>query len=148
MPRSTIAVAVDGVVAAGGLDRLEDVGLAGPAVAVLDAAQRVELDVVPVGGVHAGAIALVEAAHEPELAHPDRSGAAVEHDVQPHGPVPVVLRRHDHGIGLNRAVHRRDEAADDLALLHRPRALRRPRGPRPALGTVRAPISEASGRPV
>ena len=44
-------VAVDVVVAADGLDRLEDVGLAGPAVAVLDPAQRVQLDVVPVGGV-------------------------------------------------------------------------------------------------
>ena len=119
-PAQDDPVAVDGVVAAGGLDRLEDVGLAGPAVAVLDPAQRVQLDVVPVGGVRGGAVPLVEASEEPELAHPHRPAAAVEHDVEPHGPVPVVLRRHDHGVGLDRAVHRRDEAADDLALLPGP----------------------------
>ena len=63
-----------------GLDHLEDVGLAGPSVAVLDPSQRVELDVVPVGGVRGGAVPLVED-HEPKH-HPDRSAAAVEHHVQ------------------------------------------------------------------
>ena len=43
------AVAVDVVVAADGLDGLEDVGFARPAVAILDAAQRVQFDVVLIG---------------------------------------------------------------------------------------------------
>ena len=37
-------VPIDGVVPANGLDRLEDVGLAGPAIAVLDPAERMQLE--------------------------------------------------------------------------------------------------------
>ena len=119
-PSEDDPVPVDGVVPASGLDRLEDVGLAGPAVAVLDPAQRVQLDVVAIRSVRDGAVALIEASEEPELAHPRGPTAAVEDDVEPRGPAPVVSPRHDQGTGLDRTVHGRDESSDDLAFLHGP----------------------------
>ena len=140
-------VAVDVVIAADGLDRLEDVGLAGPAVAVLDAAQRMQLDVVLLGGGLAVVVAVVEAAHEAQLAHADRLAAAVQHHVEPDRLARVVLRRDDHAVGLHRAVHRGDEGADDLALLLGPRAACRLPAPRPARCRAPAPSSAAPGRP-
>src|SRR5258705_26962 len=69
----------DGVVPRGALDRPGGVGLAGPAVAVLDPAPGVHLDVVPFGGVRGGGVPLVERPREPGFAHPRRPAAAVEH---------------------------------------------------------------------
>ena len=74
------------------------------------------------GAALAGVVALVEAAQEPQLAHPDRLRAAVQHDVEPHRLRAVVACGDDHAVGLHRAVHRGDEAAEHLALLRRPRA--------------------------
>ncbi len=133
-PAQDDPVSVNRVIAAGRLDGLEDVGLSGPSVAVLDAAQRVELEVPSVRGILSGGFGVVESAHESEFAHPRRPAAAVQHDVQAQRPGRVVPRRDDHAERLHRAVHRGDETADNAALLAGPwrPARLQVRDPRPA----------------
>ena len=71
------AVAVNAVVAAHGLDGLEHVRLARPAVAVLHATQRMQLDEVHVRRGFRGVISLVEARAETQFAHAHGLRAAV-----------------------------------------------------------------------
>ena len=140
MPRSTMRSRSMRVVAADGLDRLEDVRLAGPAVAVLDAAQRVQLDVVLVGGVFAGLVAFVEAVHEAQLAHA-RPACVLPCSTTSSriGLVPVVLRRRRsrRKAAPSRPPPRRSRGRPSPS--SRPRAACRPRGPRPGSGPARAP---------
>ena len=114
------ALAVDGIIAANGLDGLEDVGFAGPAVAVLDSAQGMQLDEVLFGSTRAGVVAVVEPAHESQLAHADGPGAAVQDDVEAAGPGRIVIGGHHEAEGLRRAVHRREIAAGQPAFLRLP----------------------------
>src|SRR5262249_7522591 len=113
-------VAVDVVVAADRLDRLEDVRLAGPAVAVLDPAQGGQFEGVLVGAVLAGLVALVEAGQEAQLAQPHGAHAAVQYDVEPAWFGGVVFRRHDDAARLHGAVDGGDESANDLPFLPGP----------------------------
>src|SRR5258705_246719 len=83
-------VAVDVVAAADVLDRLEDIGLAGPAIAILHAPQRVQFKERLVRRRGTLAIAFIEAGDKLELAHPHRPRAAVWHDIQTPRPRSVV----------------------------------------------------------
>ena len=116
------AVAVDLVVTAHGLDGLEDIRLAGPAVAVLHAAQRMQFDEVRFRAGFVG-IAFIEARHELQLAHADGLRAAMQHDIEPHGFCAVVVLRDDDAVGLCGSIDGRNEAAHDFAFLRGPRRL-------------------------
>ena len=125
---------VDRIVPLDRLDRLEDVGLAGPAVGVVGPAEDVERDLAR--RIGRGGLAVVRG-DEPDLVQ--GRAPAVEHDVEP----DAVLRRQsmsvgdDHRIGLERAVDLRLVAPDRLAAGlgpgRRPPA-RRGRAPDPASG--------------
>src|SRR5439155_15239383 len=110
------AVPVDAIVAADGLNSLENVGLACPTVTVLDAAERMQLDEILLWRVLAFGVTLIEAVQEAQLAHADWPGTAMQDDIEADGLLRIILRRDDHTVGLYRAVHRRDERARDLSL--------------------------------
>ena len=97
-------IAVDAVATTDILDGLENIRLAGPAVAVLDPAEWMELDERCIGRVAVGPVPLVEPSHEAHLAHPDRTAAPVQHDVEPHHLLRVMMFRHEEAVGLPGAV--------------------------------------------
>ena len=110
------AVAVDVVVAADVLDRLEDVGLARPAIAVLDAAQRMQLDERLIDRAPANRCRpAVEPLHEPQLAGPLRLRAAVQHDIEADRLLRIVPPGNDQSVRLHRAIDSRHVAADDAS---------------------------------
>src|SRR5579864_5879682 len=113
------ALAVDVVGAADGLDRLENIGLSGPAIAVFDAAQWVQFDETLLGSVCGLGIAFIKSTQKAHLAHADRPAAAMKHNVQPKR-LTAVASWHDDTIGLNRPVYGGDETPANAALLLRP----------------------------
>src|SRR5258706_14079441 len=88
------ALPVDRVAVAPGFDRLEDVRLAGPPVAVLDPRERWKLDVVQIGAAGGGVVAVVEPLDEAQLAQAVGLLASVEDHVEPHRRRGIVARRH------------------------------------------------------
>jgi hypothetical protein len=91
------------------LDRLEDIGFAGPVIGILPAAEQIDLqrakqviDLCALPGVER--LDFVEARESSLL-----------RDVQRERPRPIVLFGYSHANWLDRPVQRRTEAADDAS---------------------------------